>query len=63
MLHIPVPLRSYVCRSGLRVPIDDSLLGGGVSIPEQRLYWTLDSVPYYIKKILLGHALGPRPMS
>ena len=34
-----------VCRSGLRVPIAYSLLGGGVPIPEQRLYWTLDSVP------------------
>ena len=34
-----------VCRSGLRVPIASSLLGGGVPIPEQRLYWTLDSVP------------------
>ena len=37
-----------VCRSGLRVPIACSLLGGGVPIPEQRLCWTLDSVPYYI---------------
>ena len=35
-----------VCRSGLQVPIAYSLLGGGVPIPEQRLCWTLDSVPY-----------------
>ena len=34
-----------VCRSGLRVTIAYSLLGGGVPIPEQRIYWTLDSVP------------------
>ena len=34
-----------VCRSGIRVPIAYSLLGGGVPIPEQRLCWTLDSVP------------------
>ena len=34
-----------VCRSGILVPIAYSLLGGGVPIPEQRLYWTLDSVP------------------
>ena len=35
-----------VCSSGLRVPIAYSLLGGGVPIPEQRIYWTLDSVLY-----------------
>ena len=34
-----------ICRSGLRVPIAYSLLGVGVPIPEQRLCWTLDSVP------------------
>ena len=35
-----------VCSSGLRFPMSYSLLGGGIPIPEQRLYWTLYSVPY-----------------
>ena len=36
-----------VCWSGLHVPIPDSLLGGGIPIPEQRLCGTLDSVPLF----------------
>ena len=41
------PTLMSVCGSGLRVPIAYSLLGGGVPIPEQRLCWTLDSVPIF----------------
>ena len=51
-----------VCRSGLRVTIAYLLLGGGVPIPEQRLCWTLDSVPLIFKNHYIVLALGPRPM-
>ena len=40
------PENLSICRSGLRVPIAYSLFSGGVPIPEQWLYWTLDSIPY-----------------
>ena len=51
-----------VCMSGLRVPIAYSLFGGGVPILEQRLCWTLDSVPLRFKTHYIVLALGPRPM-
>ena len=60
-IHLSVCLS--VCRSGLRVPIAYSLLGGGVPIPEQRLCWTLDSVHLRFEKYYVDLALGPRPMS
>ena len=51
-----------VSRSGLRVPIAYSLLGGGVRIPELRICWTLDSVPLRFKNHYIVLALGPHPM-
>ena len=51
-----------VCRSGLRVPIAYSLLGGGVPIPEQRICWNLDSVPLIFKNHYIVLDLGPHPM-
>ena len=36
-----------VCGSGLRYPIAYSLLGGGVPVPDNRLNWSLDSVPIF----------------
>ena len=42
-----------VCRSGLQAPLAYSLFGGGVPIPEQRLCWTLDSVPFRFKNTTL----------
>ena len=53
----------YVCGSGLQLPIAYSLWGGGVSIPEQRLCWALDSVPIFsLLQFPFSDVLGP-PLS